>query len=169
MSENRDEVAALIDRILDTATLSVQELGDETGISRHTLWAWAAGRRNPSRENLEKLATALEERGSEILREASNLWEAAGAPHVTLQRDQRMEAQVSLLVTLALLRSDTSTAALAEAAGVSPSTIRAWRSGRQSPRTENLESLARALELIDDQLLADLVRQVADRDPAGSL
>lgn len=78
MSENPEEVEALIDRVLDSATLSVQELADATGISPHTLWAWAAGRRNPSRENLKKLASVLDQRSGKLSALAEELRETAG-------------------------------------------------------------------------------------------
>ena len=63
----------VIRKVLERATLSVEDLARETGISSATLFAWQAGRRNPSPENLAKLAEALRRRGGELARLADEL------------------------------------------------------------------------------------------------
>ena len=74
-----ERVREMVKRILDAAPLSVDGLADAAGVSRHTLYAWAAGRRNPSPENLQKLADALDARGEDLHGLADELRkEAAG-------------------------------------------------------------------------------------------
>lgn len=63
---DRDDTEAMVERILDEATCSVEELAAEAGLSAHTLWAWAKGRRNPREESLRQLAGALERRGERL-------------------------------------------------------------------------------------------------------
>lgn len=67
---------ATIRRVLKDATGSVEALADAVGVVPATLWAWAAGRRSPRRENLEALADALERRGGELQRLAGEVREA---------------------------------------------------------------------------------------------
>ncbi len=57
---------AILQAVLDQAPLSVSELAIQAGVSRHTLYAWAAGRRNPSPENLAKFVGALDRHGGEL-------------------------------------------------------------------------------------------------------
>lgn len=57
---------ALIRRALREASGSVEALAEGAGVVPATLWAWAAGRRSPRRENLEALADALEARGDTL-------------------------------------------------------------------------------------------------------
>lgn len=68
---------ATIRRVLRDATGSVEVLAEAVGVVPATLWAWAAGRRRPQRENLEALADALERRGGELLELAQEIREAA--------------------------------------------------------------------------------------------
>ncbi len=63
----------MIERALDIATGNLKEIADAAGISYATLWAWKAGRRNPTPENLAALANALERRGGELRELAKEL------------------------------------------------------------------------------------------------
>ena len=63
----------MVQAILDVAPLTVDALADDAGISRHTLYAWAAGRRNPSPDNVARLAKALRARGGRLLELAEAL------------------------------------------------------------------------------------------------
>ena len=63
----------IIARVLKAATLSIEELAQQTGISAGTLYAWQSGRRNPSPENLAKLSLALRRRGGKLDRLADEL------------------------------------------------------------------------------------------------
>ena len=38
----------MVREIIEIAPLSVDGLAEEAGVTRHTLYAWAAGRRNPT-------------------------------------------------------------------------------------------------------------------------
>lgn len=73
-----ESTAALVKRALDATTGSVEDLAEEVGVSPHTIWAWAKGRRSPRPENLRKLAEVLEKRGrllssiADDLRQESN-------------------------------------------------------------------------------------------------
>ena len=55
---------------------TVDELAAEVGVSRATLYAWRNGKRNPTPENLARLADALERRGGELSELAAKLREA---------------------------------------------------------------------------------------------
>lgn len=76
-SEPVDVDPNTIRRVLKDATGSVEALAEAVGVVPATLWAWAAGRRSPRRENLEALADALERRGGEFLELAEEIREAA--------------------------------------------------------------------------------------------
>lgn len=78
MSDPETGVNAMIDRALRIVMGNLQELADEAGVSYATLRAWADDRRNPSPENLARLADALERRGGELTELARELREAAG-------------------------------------------------------------------------------------------
>ena len=58
-----ERVRRMIDEALEAATGSLQEIADDAGVSHDTLWAWKTGRRNPSPENLARLADAIDRRG----------------------------------------------------------------------------------------------------------
>jgi transcriptional regulator with XRE-family HTH domain len=72
-----EKLRRMIDRALDSATADLQKIADDAGISYDTLWAWKTGRRNPSAENLRKLALAIERRGTELAKLAGELERAA--------------------------------------------------------------------------------------------
>lgn len=67
----------VITRALDLSTGGLERLAEETGISYNTLWSWRQGRRNPSPENLVKLAVALRHRSGELAALADSLEQAA--------------------------------------------------------------------------------------------
>lgn len=68
----------MVQRILEVAPLTVEALAEEAGVTRHSIYSWASGRRNPTPESLAKLADALEKRGGELTDLARELREAAG-------------------------------------------------------------------------------------------
>jgi transcriptional regulator with XRE-family HTH domain len=68
----------MIDKALDKATGSLQTIADDAGISYDTLWAWKTGRRNPTPENLARLADALDRRGGELVKLAEALRKEVG-------------------------------------------------------------------------------------------
>lgn len=55
---------------------NLEELAAEVGVSYSSLKAWIDGRRNPSRENLARLADAIERRGGELQALAQELRKA---------------------------------------------------------------------------------------------
>lgn len=63
----------MVQQILERAPLSIDGLAEAAGISRHTLHAWAAGRRNPTPENMRALADALDAQGDELHELAAEL------------------------------------------------------------------------------------------------
>ena len=67
----------MIEDLLDTATANIQDIADESGISYDTLWAWKSGRRNPTPENLLRLADVVERRGARLAKLAERLRKAA--------------------------------------------------------------------------------------------
>lgn len=78
-SEPVDVDPDTIREALEAGTGSVEKLADAVGVVPATLWAWAAGRRQPRPENLRRLADALEARGDALHGMASKLREAADA------------------------------------------------------------------------------------------
>lgn len=68
----------MIGRALDGAAGSLGEIAADAGVSYDTLYAWKTGRRNPTPENLARLAEALDRRGEELRDLARELREAAG-------------------------------------------------------------------------------------------
>lgn len=73
-----ERIQAMVRRIIEQATLDVNGLADEAGISRASLYAWADGRRNPTPENLARLADALDRRSGELAALADELRKAGG-------------------------------------------------------------------------------------------
>ena len=60
-------MATLVARALSILGGGVKELAcDVEGVSRESLYAWAAGRRNPRSRNLSKFTVALRHRGGEL-------------------------------------------------------------------------------------------------------
>lgn len=68
----------MVARALGAITGGLEQVADEVGVSYNTLWSWKEGRRNPSPENLRKLAEVLERRGGHLRELAGELREAAG-------------------------------------------------------------------------------------------
>lgn len=58
--------AGLVEEALAATAGSVEDLAEEVGVSAHTLWGWAKGRRSPRPENLRKLTEVLEQRGRRL-------------------------------------------------------------------------------------------------------
>jgi len=56
----------MISNALDRVTASLEEIAEAAGVTYDTLYAWNVGRRNPSSENVLRLADALERRGGEL-------------------------------------------------------------------------------------------------------
>lgn len=65
----------MIEGALDRAVATLEDIARDAGITYDTLYAWKAGRRNPSPENLARLADALERRGGELVELAERLRE----------------------------------------------------------------------------------------------
>ena len=61
-----ERVREMIQRVLEAAPLSIDGLAKDAGISRATLYAWMNGKRNPTSENLDALADALDRRGGDL-------------------------------------------------------------------------------------------------------
>ena len=73
----------MIEQVLARAVPSVDAFANEVGVSRATLYAWRNGKRNPSPENLAKLAAVLERRGGELQALATELRAATEGPSST--------------------------------------------------------------------------------------
>ena len=67
----------MLDRALRVVMGNLQEVADEAGVGYSTLRAWADGRRNPSRENLIRVADVIERRGGDLQTLAEELRTAA--------------------------------------------------------------------------------------------
>ena len=66
----------MIQSILEAAPLSIDSLAKEAGVSRGTLYLWMNGKRNPTSENLDALADALDRRGGKLHELAKQLRQA---------------------------------------------------------------------------------------------
>ena len=67
----------MIGQALRRAAGSLEDLADEVGVTYASLKAWADGRRNPSPENLVRLADALDSRSGDLQELAEGLRKAA--------------------------------------------------------------------------------------------
>ncbi len=74
---SEDGTAALVEEALAATAGSVEDLAEEVGVSPHTLWGWAKGRRSPRPENLRKLAEVLYDRGRRLSQIADDLSDAS--------------------------------------------------------------------------------------------
>lgn len=72
-----NEERTIFRRVVQDAPISVEELARRSGVSSDTLWAWAAGRRNPSPESAAAVAEVLEQHGAGMVELADELREAA--------------------------------------------------------------------------------------------
>lgn len=72
-----ERVRRMIEKVLERATASLEEIAEEAGVTYNTLYGWKAGRRNPTPENLAKLADALERRSTELAELAEKLRQEA--------------------------------------------------------------------------------------------
>jgi transcriptional regulator with XRE-family HTH domain len=72
-----EELADLIQRVLESGTCSLQQLAEEAGISYDSLYSWAKGRRVPRGENLRELASSFEDRADRLKNLAAELRRAA--------------------------------------------------------------------------------------------
>ncbi len=71
------ELQTLVEAGMNETAGSVDQLAEEIGVSGHSLWGWVAGRRNPTIENLEKLAAVLEGRSVRLADVAKQLKKVA--------------------------------------------------------------------------------------------
>ena len=72
------KVNLLIQRAIEGAAGRMEDLASEVGVTYHSLRAWADGRRNPTPENVQRLASALRARGGRLLELAEELEREAG-------------------------------------------------------------------------------------------
>lgn len=77
-NETPKTVHDMIRDALDRAAGSLEDLAAEVGVTYASLKAWADGRRNPSPENLARLADALDRRSTELEELAAQIRGAAG-------------------------------------------------------------------------------------------
>lgn len=69
----------IIKQVMAAAVPNVDSFAEDVGVSRATLYAWRNGKRNPTPENLTRLADALERRGGELVELADALRQEADA------------------------------------------------------------------------------------------
>lgn len=68
----------MIDRAARIAAGNLEELAAEVGVSYASLKAWIDGRRNPTPDNLRKLADVFARRGGELQQLAEDLRREVG-------------------------------------------------------------------------------------------
>jgi transcriptional regulator with XRE-family HTH domain len=72
-----EDLSRLIQRALEDGPFSIQQLGEEAGISYDTLYSWAKRRRAPRPENLQQLARGFDQRAKKLQEIAESLRRAA--------------------------------------------------------------------------------------------
>ncbi|MFO7893136.1 MAG: helix-turn-helix transcriptional regulator [Longimicrobiales bacterium] len=66
-------ISVLIDELLDTTAGRLEDVAEEAGVSYSALYSWATGRRRPSPENLERLASVAARRANRLANLADGL------------------------------------------------------------------------------------------------
>jgi ribosome-binding protein aMBF1 (putative translation factor) len=77
-SANREEVAQAVQDALRNGPFSLRDLAEEMEGSYGTLREWSRGARNPTDENVERIAASLESRARILLQLAEQLRNAVG-------------------------------------------------------------------------------------------
>ena len=72
-----EKLRQMIDKALDGATASLEDIARDAGVTYNALYQWRTGRRNPTPENLKRLAQAVRDRSEELDRLAAELVELA--------------------------------------------------------------------------------------------
>lgn len=67
MEESREEVSAVVQRVLAQGHVNLRTLAETSGYSYQTLRSWSNGRRTPSdREHILRLADAIESSSAQL-------------------------------------------------------------------------------------------------------
>jgi transcriptional regulator with XRE-family HTH domain len=72
-----DTLGEKIRRVLREAPFAMRQLAADSGLSYDVLRSWRSGRRRPSRQSAQRLATGLERRGEQLLGLARELRQEA--------------------------------------------------------------------------------------------
>lgn len=72
-----EQLREMIDKALDGATASLEDIARSAGVTYNTLYQWKTGRRNPTPENLKRLADAVRGRSDELRELADEIQAAA--------------------------------------------------------------------------------------------
>jgi len=91
--EDRGKVAPLVARVTEVVSARLEEIAAEAGVSYHTLYAWARGRRTASSRHLLRLAEVVRRRAAMLLELAAELELQAGGgtPERIPQADGRAD------------------------------------------------------------------------------
>lgn len=73
VTEHGKGIAAVIADIIQRSPVAVRRIAREAGVDYTTLYKWASGDRNPSRENLLAVADALDKHGGTLAELAAEL------------------------------------------------------------------------------------------------
>ena len=68
----------MVGEVLSLAVPNVDAFAEEVGVTRGTLYLWKNGKRNPTPENVTRLASALRARGGRLLELAEELEREVG-------------------------------------------------------------------------------------------
>lgn len=77
---NRKEVALAVQNALQKGPFSLHQLADRAGVGYETLRQWAAGKRNPKPDNVDRILDALDEQANEIKKLVQEARAAAPGP-----------------------------------------------------------------------------------------
>ncbi len=83
--DDKERVAPLVARVSEVVAARLEEVAAETGVSYHTLYAWARGRRTASSRHLLRLAEVVRRRAS-LLQELAAELEAQATNGVAGER-----------------------------------------------------------------------------------
>ncbi len=77
--DDKERVAPLVARVSEVVAARLEEVAAETGVSYHTLYAWARGRRTASSRHLLRLAEVVRRRAALLQELAAELEVQAAA------------------------------------------------------------------------------------------
>lgn len=124
--------------------LTQSELGEKVGVKQNTFTNWENGKREPSLENIIKLAKILDTTTDDLL----------GAINV----DTKGGGMATFTERLKALRqkNNLTQKELADILGVSQGAYQKWEKGKREPNFENLLKLAAVLNTTTSYLLGEV-------------
>jgi transcriptional regulator with XRE-family HTH domain len=139
------------------AGLTQQELGDRLNVKRQALCNWENGYREPRTSQLEKIADAL---GVTIDSLAKGIDTPNTNASTTQDRlsEEEIKARIGERIKKARLKAGLTQQELGNMVNVKPQTVGGWERAQNAPRMGQIGSIAAALNVSVDYLLAGLAQ-----------